>query len=158
MRLVHVLRGMLVVLIGAAVLVIVNGLRLRYYVRTGPGPGFFPIWVGGILAGCGLLLLGQSFFDGDRTERFFLSREAALRVLTIVLSLAVVWAGLEYLGFRLAVFAFAIIVPRVLGSQSWAVTAGVALTASFGVAYGFEKWLGIQLPRSTFEPLAAIGF
>lgn len=154
---VNVLRGTLAVMIAAGVFFVVTGLQLRYYVRTGPGPGFFPVWIGALLAASSLYLMVQSFRAKEGVEPFFPSREAAQRVALVVLSLVCVWVALDYLGFRLAILGFALIVPQLFGRQSIVTTVVIAVIASFGVAYGFEKWLGVWLPTPTFEFLQRLG-
>lgn len=154
---VNVLRVALAVMIAAGVFLVVNGLQLRYYVRTGPGPGFFPVWIGAVLAASGLYLMAQGFLVREDSESFFPSREAAQRVGLVVLSLVCVWVALEYLGFRLAILGFALIVPQLFGRQSIATTVVIAVVASFGVAYGFERWLGVWLPTPELEFLQRLG-
>lgn len=150
--------GLISVLLGGSGAVFVYlGLQFDYWGITGPGPGFFPIWIGAILAGSCLLLLVQTIAGTDRSEPFFPAPGAAFRVFGLVLSLVVVWYLLEILGFRLAVLLFTLIVPHILDRQSAITTIIVALVASFGVAYGFESWLLVQLPEPAFGLLRDIG-
>jgi putative tricarboxylic transport membrane protein len=154
---VHVLRGTLSVLIAAGAFLIVSGLQLRYYVRTGPGPGFFPVWIGALLAASSLYLLVETFRSRDGREPFFPTGEAAKRLGLIVMLLLAAWVALEYLGYRLAILGFALVAPRLFGKQSTVTTIVVALIASFGVAYVFEKWLGVWLPTPQIEFLQRLG-
>lgn len=157
MRLVHVLRGALIAFVALGALLVGMGFQLKYYLRTGPGPGFFPIWVGGTLIVFSLAMLVQSLFDRSPSERFFPDREAAWRIFAVTLSLPLTWFGLQYLGFRITMLLFALIVPRIIRKQSAPVTVAIALLASFGVAYAFEHWLGVYLPRAAYEPLERLG-
>lgn len=157
MQFVHAKRGFLILLACFAGFLIFNGLHLKYYVRTGPGPGFFPIWIGGLLALGAMSLLVKSYFDDADGENFFQSQEAALGVIWVVAALVITWFGLKYLGFRLAILFFCLIVPRVFGTQPIVTTIAVAVFASFGVAYAFEKWLGVFLPEPAFEMLKILG-
>lgn len=158
MRADYVLRAFSVFLAGLGVFVVTSGFQLKYYGVLGPGPGFFPIWIGSLLVGACLVLLGQSLFVRSKSERFFPSSDAAIRVLAVLLSLAAIWFALKYFGFRLAILLFTLCVPRILGRQSPVVAVAVALLASFGVAYAFEAWLGVPLPEPAFELLKALGF
>jgi len=158
MQTVNVLRGTLVVLIAVGAFLVFNGLHLRYYMRTGPGPGFFPVWIGTALAVTSLLLIVRSFVASENDGPFFPSREAAQRVALAIASLICTWLALEYLGFRLAIFCFALVVPRLIARQSMLTSLIVALTASFGVGYAFEKWLGVFLPAPDLEFLQRLGF
>ncbi len=142
---------------GIGALFAVLGLKFDYYGLLGPGPGFFPVWIGLILAGSCLILLVQTFFRHDDPQPFFLSSAAARRVLGLAASLVAAWLVLDVVGFRLTVLAFALIVPHVLDRQRAVTTVVVAVTASFGVAYGFESWLLVQLPEPAFGWLRDLG-
>jgi putative tricarboxylic transport membrane protein len=154
---VHVLRGALIALAAFGAFLIYSGFHLRYYVRTGPGPGFFPIWIGGLLVATSLAAVVESLFAGGDSEPFLPTRDAVTRVLLIIAALAATWFALEYLGYRLSILLFALAVPQILGRQSLLLTVPAALIVSFGVAYIFQKWLGVWLPPATLEPLASLG-
>jgi putative tricarboxylic transport membrane protein len=157
MRSVLATRFIAVLLGGSGFVFVYLGFQFDYWGFTGPGPGFFPIWIGAILAGSCMVLFVQSFFGADKAELFFPTRGAAFRVFSLSLALAVVWFLLEVVGFRIAVLLFALIVPHILDRQSVVKTVIVALVASFGIAYGFESWLLVQLPEPAFEWLRDIG-
>lgn len=151
------LRGVLIGLLAIGLLLLATGIQLRYYVRTGPGPGFFPVWIGILLSISCLWALVGSFVHAHDVTPFLPSREAGVRVGLVLLGLLATWLLLEYLGFRLAILLFALFVPRVLGRQSMLTVVGVAILASFGIGYVFETWLGVYLPRSSFEALSILG-
>lgn len=158
MQLVHVLRAFALCFAALGAFVVASGFKLKYYGVLGPGPGFFPIWLGSILVVACLVLFFRSFFVRAESEPFFASSDAAIRVLAVVLSLAAIWLALHYLGFRLAILSFALFVPRILGRQSPVIAGTVALILSFGVGFAFETWLGVPLPEPAFESLKSLGF
>ena len=153
----HALRGVLSAMLLIGIYLVVAGFQLRYSGRTGPGPGFFPVWIGTLLSLSSLWALFRSFVDNPDRTPFIRSREAATRVGTVLAGLFATWWLLEYLGFRLASLLFAISVPPLLGRQKLAVLVIIAVAISFGTAYVFERWLGVLLPRSSFEFLADLG-
>jgi hypothetical protein len=61
-------------------------------------------------------------------------------------------------GLRLTIFLFALIGPRLIEPQPLVRSIVVALLCSFGVAYGFESWLQVQLPRPSIGVLDDLGF
>lgn len=157
MQIVHAKRGFLLALASFAGFLIYSGFHLKYYVRTGPGPGFFPIWIGALLA-CGTLgLLARSFMEQDDTEPFFPSREAATGVFAVLAALLATWFGLKYFGYRLTILAFCLFVPRVFGKQPLILTIATALFMSFAVGVIFERWLGVFLPDPSIEILKRLG-
>ncbi len=157
MQTVHAKRLFLLALAGFSAFLIYSGFHLKYYVRTGPGPGFFPIWIGALLAFGSLMLLAQSFMETFEREAFFPSREAATGVFTVLAALFAAWFGLKYFGYRLTIFAFCLFVPRVFGRQPRVLTILVALFMSFGVGFIFEKWLGVFLPDPSIDLLKNLG-
>jgi putative tricarboxylic transport membrane protein len=157
MRSVHATRFIAILLGGSGIVFVYLGFQFDYWGFTGPGPGFFPIWIGVLLAGSCLVLFIQTLAGADGTELFFPEPGAAFRVFSLMISLVVVWALLDFMGFRLAVLLFALIVPHILDRQSATTTVIVALVASFGIAYGFESWLLVQLPEPAFGWLRDIG-
>jgi putative tricarboxylic transport membrane protein len=152
------LRGVLGLLLALGVALISAGVQLRYYGRTGPGPGFFPIWVGSLLSASCLWALVGSFIDAPDRTLFIASKEACLRVGAVLAGLCGALLLLELLGFRLAILLFALFVPPILDRQHPLTVAAVAILLSFGTAYAFENWLGVWLPRSSIETLANFGF
>jgi putative tricarboxylic transport membrane protein len=114
----------------------------------GPGPGFFPFWLG--LAGAGLavgLLIQVMRGRPARDPAPLVPRAAAgRRVLAVLGGLAGVTVLLEPLGFRLTIAGFAVFLLTALGARRWWVTALFALAASMGVFHVFYHWLKVPLP------------
>jgi len=153
-------RLFLAVITAIALFVIWSGWRLKYYGPLGPGPGFFPVWIGILLALACLAALFNSLAEGrdEAGTPFFEDAEGGKRVLLVIVALLALWPGLKYLGFRLAMLAFVWVVPRVFGARPLWQRAALALLLSFGVAYGFERGLGVELPAPDLEFLQALGF
>ena len=117
--------------------------------RLGPGPGFFPFWLGLIGAVlCGVLLAGAlKQRDGEEAGEPVLPRGAgAGRVLAILGAIAGAAALLEPLGYRLTALLFLGVLAPVLGARSPLVIGAVALVGSFGVYLVFNDWLDVLLP------------
>ena len=62
------LRGVLIGLLAMGLLLLATGIQLRYYVRTGPGPGFLPVWIGALLAASSLYMMVESFTSSQDRE------------------------------------------------------------------------------------------
>ncbi len=138
--------GVLFMLLSA--LVVQQSLRLQYYTSLGPGPGFFPLWVGGAVGVMGALTLYQATFRPSEPmpDDFVPSSAGYLRMGAIVLSLVGAVVLMDPLGFRLTMLAFLVVLLSALGRQNILVTALVALTGSFGVYFAFVEWLKVVLP------------
>jgi putative tricarboxylic transport membrane protein len=153
-----------------------QGLGLRYWTLTGPGPGFFPVWIGGLLllaALAGLLRLGRAPSAGlnpgsdhalaidsapGPAQPFFEEAEGARRVGLMLLAFMLLWLGMLAVGFRLAVFVFVLTAPSLIERQSWPLR--IVLAGLFGVLvpWVFERYLLVDLPSPAFDVLRTLGF
>ena len=127
---------------------LVESLQLSLGGPLGPGPGFFPFWlglIGGVLA---VALLVQVSLGRAEIPRTIVvpERPAARRVGLVLLGLGGAAALLEPLGFRLTLALFNVYLLTGLGVRNPWVTAVFALAGSFGVFYVFYQWLKVPLP------------
>lgn len=131
---------------------------LEYYTKLGPGPGFFPFWLGVVLGGLVLVWLVQvSCRAGRPKEAAFLpERSGILRILAIIAALGATAGLMDLLGFQLAMFLFLGFLLRVLGHQTWWMTAIVTLLGSVGVYHVFGRYLDVQLPAASVAFLAQL--
>lgn len=146
MRRPHQIAGLVLLLLGG--FVIWEALGLRYYTRLGPGPGFFSLWLGGILSALALVMILRATFAPPEpiASGFFTDRQGYLSIGAIVLCLIVAAAFLRPLGFSLTLSAILLFLLRVLGRSAWKPAIVAALLGGFGVYYVFVHWLGVPLP------------
>ena len=139
--------------------VVWQSLGMKYYTSFGPGPGFFPFWLGTLLAALSVAWLAQvSFREVEpMKEGFIPNRTGTLCIVAVLLALVLVTWLMEIIGFRLTMLGFQLFLLAVLGRQNKLVTVSIALAGSFGVFYVFEHWLGIRLPYATLDFLRDLG-
>ncbi len=138
--------GMVLLLL--SLFVIRESTGLRFYAALGPGPGFFPLWIGIIVGVMAVVTLYQAtFYEPHRLpDGFMPSKQGYLRIGAILLALAATVVLLIPLGFRLTMLAFLTLLLSALGRQNLLVTALVALAGSFGLYHVFAVWLAVPLP------------
>ena len=141
---------------------LLSGLQLQYYGRLGPGPGYFPIWVGVFQLICASVLAAKHFhwreFEAKQKQiAFFESKEALIRVFIICSTMPMLTVCLDEFGYRVSIFVFASALPNLIGSRKFVQNIIIGLFCSFGIGFIFESWLGIQLPRSTMPFLRELG-
>ena len=125
---------------------------LTYYTRLGPGPGFFPRWLCGILALLALALIARATWSRDAAASHIAlpDRAATRRILLVVAALFAAAMLTTTLGFRLTMLAFYPTVIGALGRWRWVETPLLAVLGSFATYYVFVQWLRLPLPVGIF--------
>ena len=174
MQRVHQVMSLFALALG--VYVSMESIRLVYFMPLGPGPGFFPFWLGVLLAVLSLIWFVRvtirptvatkaSLLPADEEEgafdpaggAFVPRGAAAVRVLSVILATMLLPALGEHLGFRLTMLACLLFLLGVTGRQKLPVTIVVGLAGSFGVYYVFHDLLDVYLPTARIVFLQDLG-
>jgi putative tricarboxylic transport membrane protein len=78
-------------------------------------------------------------------------------VIAVVLSLTILAAVMDLLGFQLSMFLFLMYHLKLRGHRSWISSLITALAGSVGAFYAFNYGLNVSLPVSAFPLLNTIG-
>lgn len=94
-----------IVLTGFGSFVIYEARSLPYHSEFGPGPGFFPLWIGIGIVACSLFLLAKCFRGGGEEieisrVQIFRALSAWLAFLLSIVLLSVIGFGLRWLSDR----------------------------------------------------------
>jgi len=118
----------------------------------GPGPGFFPFWLGMLGAALAAFLLAQLHLDRVDlgTEALVFDRAGVRNAVLVLVGLIVATALLDVLGFRLSMLLLIPYVLVVLGVRNWVAVGICAVAGSFGVYYVFSDLLKVPLPAGIF--------
>ncbi len=122
------------------------------------GPAFFPVIIGLVLGGCGLVLLVQGLPALRRGERIALGPwvRSPLHWFRLVLALGSILAfvlGLELIGFIPLAFTCLLVLQVVFGQPRWR-SVLVAALATLGTHTAFYKVLLVPLPWGLLDPIA----
>ncbi|RJQ48953.1 MAG: tripartite tricarboxylate transporter TctB family protein [Desulfobacteraceae bacterium] len=142
-----------IVFFALAAFTLYSSFEYSYKDRLGPGPGFFPFWLSLITGALSMALIIQTARanGGNRgTDRILPKREALLRIAYIIAGLIGVLIFLNFLGFRIVLFLFLLVLPALLGIRTWWLIAILAVAGSFGVFHIFYYWLKLPLPMGVF--------
>lgn len=128
----------------------IMSFSFEYYTKTGPGPGFFPLWVSGILS---VLSIGYMIF-GLRKEPIqwadiLPKGKAIFNSLSIIVAALVFLLLLEFIGFLLACTAMLYIV--LCRHYRHLIALGISFGISAVLFMTFEYLLEIPLPAGFFE-------
>ncbi len=118
----------------------------------GPGPGFFPFWLGMLGAALAVFLLTQLHLDRVDlgTEALVFDRAGVRNAVLVLVGLIVATALLEVVGFRLSMLLLIPYLLVVLDVRNWVAVAICAVAGSFGVYHVFFDLLKVPLPAGIF--------
>jgi len=138
-------------LLGA--LVVYDSVRLgRGWDDDGPKSGYFPFYIGMlIVVGSAVNVFKALPRDGD----WFVGRQAARDVLTVLIPTAVYVGLMQWLGLYVASALYIAVFMWRLGKYSWLTTIPVAVGVPVAFFCMFELWFGVPLLKGPLE--AALG-
>lgn len=136
-----------------------QGQALGLSGMVGPGPGFFPFWVGVALAALSACWFGQaSLRPVERMSPDFMPGGGGmLRLAAVLIALVAFAIALKPLGFNLSMLGFTLFLFFVFGREYPISKIVIAIGASFGVHYVFETLLKLPLPYSSVDLLRSLG-
>jgi len=154
-RMAELLMGVLTLILSIIVMVKSTELAIGWVPGRGPGGGFWPFWLAGImaLASCATILRwflratpesrsGQPFIDPDTLVLVFLTVLSLLGVILIT----------EYLGMYFAVMLFLIFYLKVIGRHGWPTTLAFAFGGPVFIFCLFEWALQKDIPKGSLVP------
>lgn len=141
-----------VVLLATFACFVFESYRLSLRDALGPGPGFFPFWLGLFAAALALVLLVQ--LNRGRIdlgeEALTFDRAGVRSVVQVLAGLIVATALLDVIGFRFSMLLLIAYLLAILGVRSWIAIAVNAGVGSFGVYHVFFDLLKVPLPTGIF--------
>jgi len=147
---------MALLLLGGAGVVMYDSVRLGFgWQDDGPAPGFFPFYIGLLLAIASVVNLASAVAGRGKSETF-VSANPALRVLavlgpSIVYVALIGWIGI-YAASALFIFGFMV----TIGREKILKALLVSLAVPAALFLMFERWFLVPLPKGPIEAL--LGF
>lgn len=128
------------------------------WTTDGPGSGYFPFYIGLMLAVGGAGILYQSLLSKSADTGGFVDREQFKRVLSVLLPSVAYTGVIMVLGIYIASAIFIAAFMVWLGKYAWikSVVVGVAVNALFFAM--FEVWFKVPLYKGALDPLAFLGY
>ena len=139
--------------IAVGVYVLVDSLGLGLWTSLGPGPGMFPFAMGLLLVAMSAIWLLQELRNPSKTAEG-VDREL---VIAVVVSLVILAAVMDLIGFQLSMFLFLMYHLKIRGRRSWRISLVFALAGSVGAFYAFNYGLNVALPTSGIPALNLMG-
>ena len=95
-----------------------------YWSSTGPGSGFFPVWLGGVMAVLALLLVARAARAREEGGSWLPRGHGLTRLVTVLVATALFVALLRTLGMILATVFFLTGILRFVEGYRWGATLG----------------------------------
>jgi len=115
------------------------------------GPGFFPFWLGVLLAICAVIVLVQAVRGAPGGAKFFHDRTAVTSVIKVTATAAGMLVLTYVVGFRLASIVYLFVYLRFIGKHRWPAVIAMSLLIPIAGFYLFEEILQIGLPRGIID-------
>jgi Tripartite tricarboxylate transporter TctB family len=144
-------------LIGVVVILQARKLGAEW-TSDGPGAGYFPFYIGLVLAVCGAAICVQSLRRRGTDSGTFVDSVQLKRVLSVLLP-SVVYVGVIWvLGLYLASALFIALFMIVLGKYTPAKSVAVGVIVNVLFFFMFEVWFKVPLYKGTLDPLRFLGY
>jgi putative tricarboxylic transport membrane protein len=147
----HVEMGVAAVMALLGIAAVVGSLRVGTgWGIEGPKSGFFPFWIGLIVALTSVYNLSRAYIGGNR-RKLFAEWGQIRQVLKVVWPLAVFVAAVPWTGIYLASALLVLGFMRYLGRYGWPLTLAVSIGLPVLVYVTFENWFLVPLPKGPLE-------
>ena len=126
--------------------------------NDGPGPGYFPFYIGLILCVASAGIFFQAVFSRKKDGRAFVDREQLGRVLSVFVPAILYVVAIVFVGIYVASAVYIAAFMVVLGKYPvWkSVLIGVAVNALFFAM--FDVWFKVPLYKGSLAPLSFLGY
>jgi hypothetical protein len=154
---VEALVALILLIIG--VVVIVESRRLGAgWTSDGPGSGYFPFYIGLIIAVSGAGILYQALHGKKKNTGPFVDSQQLKRVLSVLIPAAVYVLAVQFVGMYVASAIYIALFMIILGKYSWVKGAAAALVVSTLFFLMFEVWFKVPLFKGSLDPLRFLGY
>ena len=132
--------------------------KIGYSDISGPGPGFFPFWVGLLLAIAAFFWLVAEFkANKDSQVEQDLDPKGIYRVGRLLLAVMLLTFCFVPIGYNISVLFFMLFLTSTMGKGKVLTNVIVSFASSFGIYLVFEKLLDVPLPDSFIPILSQLG-
>ena len=127
------------------------------WASDGPKAGYFPNFIGWILAACGAWIAIETVYKWrSLAAKVFVKRDELRPVLYMLLPTIVYAVLIAYIGIYVASAIYIAAFMKVQGKYGWLSTLAVAIGVPVAIFLLFEVWFLVPLPKGPLE--AMLGF
>lgn len=156
-RTMDILVALLLLVVSGIVIYDTMRLGIGWNPGEGPAAGYFPFYIAVALAIGSLVTLIQALMGmTDDPDDTFVTAEAFVRVLTVLLPSIGFVALIEFLGIYVAATIFIAFFMVAVGREGILKSVAVGILVPVALFLMFEKWFLVPLPKGPLE--AMLGF
>lgn len=124
----------------------------------GPQSGYFPFYIGAMVAVASLITLVQALLDKAQDGgELFVQWQALKPVMAVLLPAAVYVLGVQLIGIYIASAIYITVFMVWLGSYSWLRAAAVSIVVNASLYVMFEIWFKVPLFKGSYDLLGLVG-
>ncbi len=139
--------------------VIVESRRLGAgWTSDGPGSGYFPFYIGLIMAVASVGILCQALLGKHKKTAVFVDSVQLKRVMSVLLPATLYVLAVAFLGLYVASAIYIALFMVVLGKYAWWKSAIAALLVNTLFFVMFEVWFKVPLFKGSLDPLRFLGY
>lgn len=156
----HVVDAVVAVLVALLGGVVIYGSRKlgSEWTSDGPGAGYFPFYIGLLLAISGAGIFYQAMTGKKEDTQVFVDREQLGRVLSVLLPAAVYVLAIQFIGIYVASTIYIALFMVILGKYSWVKSVTAALIVNVVFFMMFEVWFKVPLHKGSYDLLSGLGY
>jgi hypothetical protein len=124
----------------------------------GPGSGYFPFYIGVIIAVSAAGILAGALFGKKRNTAVFVDAEQLRRVMSVLLPATLYVLAVVFVGLYVASAAYVAVFMVVLGKYPWVRSIVTALVINALFFLMFEVWFKVPLFKGSLDPLRFLGY
>lgn len=149
-----------VALIGVAlgIIVILGALEVggAEWTVDGPGAGYFPFYMGLIVAGASAWVFVKAFVK--KNTEVFVENEGLKRVLSVLIPIIIYVGAVQFVGIYVAGSIYIALFMVILGKFSVVKSLSVGIGLSIFFFFMFEVWFLVPLEKGMFNLLSWTGY
>lgn len=147
--------GVAVALMMLGAIAIIDSHRVGIaWASDGPRAGYFPNFIGWILAAAGAWIAGETLYRWRKlANKVFVTREELMPVLLVLGPTIVYVVLIGYIGIYVASALYIGAFMRVQGKYGWGRTLLVSIAVPVAIFLLFEIWFLVPLPKGPIENL-----
>lgn len=128
------------------------------WTSNGPGPGYFPFYIGLILFISGLGILFQALFARKKNTTVFVDGTQFKRVLSMLVPAGFYVLAVQFIGIYVASAIYIALFMMILGKFLWIKSVIVAFAVNATFFLMFEVWFKVPLFKGEYNMLSFLGY